>query len=421
MLRVRLHHPDRIYSGTQRRSGQVVADWPPSPWRIVAALTSGAHALNPQWRDAALAVLDRVSHTDPPVWHLPSSITTPLPSVWVPATDAQAPTRASSLRTVLNVGDMASGADDTRSKQQATWLRVELAHPCAFLDIALPVTPSEAKALAAAAQQVSYVGRAEHPAMLGVLTPDSHGNWRDHTAPGGRADTEQHTPTSQHHRWLPDQPGGTSLRCWNPDMLAVLTADHQRRYEHGQLGVPDHLKGRDVPYAPVSERAEADGWVALPLARPTWDVVRTLAAIPAPAGAVLPLLYGRRLVGLLCRDTETVTILRRHHQSWLAERASVQRTRNLFCGAARRWRSATPVVAHADRHVATAELASELADRDCPPQHLRVRPSDATCPVPGRAAWHTEMIFPEPVSGPLRIGHAAEYGCGMNRPAEDRR
>lgn len=412
MLRIRLHMPEHVYAAAVAPGSRAVPEWPPAPWRLAAALLAGASTLDGQQYSAARAALARLEQAEPPAWHLPPASTSRRPAVWASAVVPSSEKSPRLLPKVLDLPSAGSGMTDQRTKYPQYPVRVVTTEPTAWMDVDVALSGDELAALSEAALAVPYVGQATHPADLGILIPDEAGGWTDHTSPDGACHAEMAAPGAQHECWTPStRQDAVSVRCWCPGMLQVLDEDHRRRSSN-HTGVAEHLKGRTVHYAP-SRRRSADSWYPLGLQRPTRDVVATMQALPVEPGTVLPLVRGERLMGMLCRDAGTLLQLQHSMPDELASDDRVRRTAGRFLAAARRWRSATPVAAHADARVARAHLEQALAVLGDPSAVSLEPAARASQPVRGLATWHVDVTFAEPVRGPLRVGEGVASGAGV--------
>lgn len=412
MLRIRLHMPEHVYAAAVAPGSRAAPEWPPAPWRLAAALLAGASILDGPQCSAARAALARLEQAEPPVWHLPPASTSRRPAVWASAVVPDSVTSPPLLRKVLDLPSAATDISDQRTKYPQYPVRVVTTEPTAWMDVDVALSENELDALSEAALAVPYVGQATHPADVGILTPDGAGNWTDHTSPDGTCHAEMAAPGAQHERWVPSsRQNAVSVRCWRPGMLQVLDEDHRRRSSN-QAGVAEHLKGRTVHYAPARRRSTGS-WHLVGLQRPTRDVVATMQALPVEPGAVLPLVGGERLLGLLCHDADTLLQLQRSMPDEMANDDRVRRVAGRFLATAYRWRSATPVAAHADARVARAQLEQEFAVFG-ELSAMRLEPAErAAQPVRGLATWHVDVTFAEPVRGPLRVGEGAASGAGV--------
>lgn len=412
MLRIRLHMPEHVYAAALAPGSRAVPEWPPAPWRLASALVAGAATLDEPLRRTAWAALERLEHAEPPVWHLPSASPSSRIARWAAMTEPESAHRPGKLVKVLDLPAALPGVSDPRTKYQHFSVRVVTAEPTAWMDVDLDLSNDEAEAMSAAALAVPYVGQATHPGELGVLTPDRTGGWVDHTSPDGTCPAELAEPGAQHERWTPSQRrDAVEVRCWRPGMLAVLEEDHARR-EQNRPGVPEHMKGRRVPYAPTYRRSTSE-WRPVALRRPTHDVVGTVSSLPVEAGSVLPILRRDRVVGLLCDGPETLLRLQQSIPHALATDERARRTSARYLASAHRWRSATPVVAHPDARIARIHIEQELTKR-APLAELRLHPMpDAPQPVRGLSTWQVDVTFTERVRGPLSAGDGAASGAGI--------
>lgn len=412
MLRIRLHMPEHVYAAALAPGPRAVPEWPPAPWRLAAALVAGASTLDDPQCAAAWNAVERLEQAEPPVWHLPPASSSPHPAVWASAVRPEAAITPSQLKKVLDLSAAIPGKSDGRTKYQHYPVRMVTAEPTAWMDVDVALPNDEVDAVSAAALAVPYVGRATHPGEFGVLTPDGADGWFDHTSPDGTCPAELAGPEGQHERWVPSQRrDATPVRCWSPGMLQVLSEDHSRR-SRGHPGVAEHVKGRTVHYA-STRRRDPRAWRPVGLQRPTHDVVGTLGALPTEAGEVLPILRGERLVGLLCRGSDTLLRLQQAMPGALSGDDRIRRTAGRFLASACRWRSVTPVAAHADPRIARTCVEEGLAEFGAL-FDVRLRPTaNAHQPVRGLSTWHVDVTFAEPVRGPLRVGDGAASGAGV--------
>lgn len=407
MVRFRWYFPTRVWTA-ERHGGQV--DWPPSPWRLVAALLNAAETALPDGECAeARAVLDKLCHAPAPGWWLPPWWEQSVPPVWVPATDMPGRSPHDALEKQHNPALVAAGLPSSVSKGLEPQPRVELAHPCVFLDVELDLDSREVDVLAAAARQVGYLGRSAQHGWLGVLT-HSGGEWFDHTANATEIDPSMAVPGAWHEQYLPDEGGAFSARCWSSDALAVLDRDHDRRMRRGLAGVGSERKGRHIRYD--HSTSPETGWVPLRLARSSRDVpqvMRTLAAVrPAGAGREVPVLRGSRLVGVLVDGTEHVLAAHTARPEWWSDGTPPGWRRVLDSGHV--WSTDRPVAHVPSERAAHAALSREL------PGHLSLSHAGA-CPTrPELALWHCHWIAGQPHTGPVRAGMALDDGYGLLTP-----
>lgn len=414
MLRIRLHMPEYVYAASLAPAPRAAPEWPPAPWRIAAALLAGAATLEESSWMQARAALARLEQAEPPTWWLPPEAASSSPrQVWAAMVAPDSDTKPRDVAKVLDLSAAVADMADHRTKYPQLPVRVSVSAPTAWMDVDVTLSEVEVDALSMAALAVPYVGQSTHPAELGVLTPDETGGWRDHTSPDGTCPEELATPGDQHLRWTPsNRPDAVPVRCWAPGMLQVLDEDHHRRSEN-RVGVAPRSKGRTVHYASTRRRDPGE-WRLVGLRRPTRDVVATLQAVPAPAGAVLPIIARDRLVGLLCAGPEMV--LRAHQalpDSIDSADHRIQRAADRFQIAAHRWRSATPVAAHPDGRVARAQLQAELGELGRVSQVQLHAAGPVPHPVRGLSMWHVDVQFVDPLRGPLRCGAGADSGAGV--------
>lgn len=413
MLRIRLHNPHRIWTAAVRTGGRVVPEWPPAPWRLVAALTAGAHRLDEATCSQARAVLARIAACEQPSMWLPGAYRQEMPDTFVPAAFIDNAPRQP-VGKLAERGLAVAGLDDVRTKKALSSARMEWDHPCVFVDVPIELDETETAVLADAARRVGYVGRATHPINVGILTPGASG-WVDHTSADGLCDAEQIGPGAGHTAWSPVEHEGAQVRGWTAGMLEVLDEDHDQRYRRGLPGVANGVKGTTVGYAPRTGRRRPSGWVPVGLARPTTDVAgvtgRVNTARPVGTDPAVPMLRGRRLVGLLFADHEAAAAAQRAAPDLLTGESPPGGVLARQFGPSTTWSTDTPIVAHPDRRLAQAEIAAVLAERGITAM-VQLTPVSPSHTHPGMHLWRALLTADEAITGPVRLGPGAEQGDG---------
>ncbi|MFR9753500.1 hypothetical protein ACL02S_21035 [Nocardia sp. 004] len=402
MIRVRLFNPGLLWTAAHKNSRRIEAQWPPSPWTVLAALVAGAHATDdPGPARAAIARL--AAAADPEMW-LPDVHYHRARGVFVGKTGPQG---AEKHWVLLDASRAVAGLTDRRTKHQWFTVGAEWTHPCAFLDFPVVLDDEQVSALAAAALAVPYVGRATDCVMLGVLTPSSDG-WVDHTSGDGRVDQELAGPGVVHERWQPvDRPG--PVRAATPDLLDVLDLCHNRRYRLGLPGLPDHVKGRGVTYV----RCDRDGGPAstrvvllLSKGRTQQEVMAALSGSPLLLGGHKPW-----AVSFESRDDATAAA-GAAPELFRDGQPHIRHVDRYYGRPASSWISVVPVVAHPDRRIAEHEIAAGLAENGLTGSVQVSRPGGPCPELPHLTLWRARIGLDDLHVGPLRVGHGQQYGYG---------
>lgn len=238
MIRVTARFWGRTYTGALQAGGRASAEWPPSPYRLVAALLSGAHQHDGQTLAAARGALEQVVATTAPVIHAPEAHRFVMPSNYAPMTgfmDGVA-NQFSALRpTMLNGKDTVHQA------------RMVLSGTDVAFDVDVDLDEEQLAALDRAASAVAYLGRSTHPAELSVdrIDPDT----------AGPPDTT---------RMIPVEDGDFEVRGWVESTIADLDRLHAA-YVHYLPATPQWGRGTPMRYDVADAPAGAGGFEIVPL------------------------------------------------------------------------------------------------------------------------------------------------------------
>lgn len=425
MLRLRLTSPTRVWTAAIRHGRTAEVEWPPAPFRALAALVAGAHALRDDADTAAArAAIARIAACPPPLMWLPDMLVHTVPESYVAGTVidwAKKPPK------IFDLSLAVPGADDKRTKHLQHTVRCEWDHPCAFLDVDVDLEADELEALARAASAVPYVGRSTHPVEIGVVIfgPDGRPGL---LAPDGGADVSFLEPGDAHQRWFPTElRAGAQTRCWTPEILTVLDEDHDARMHRGLRGLPDTVKGQPVSYV-RGRRRDATGWVSLSLARKRRDALSLMASLattnPTTAADALPVMAGSSVVAVLVDGDDAAVAAVTHHPDVFRGSGSKHPAVRRVEAVGRTWSTDLPAVAHPDQRVANAELAAELDTLFG--EGTRVTSMRKLGPVidieelSGYERWAVTFTTSTGVAGPVRIGAGSRYGAGVCSPVRGR-
>lgn len=426
MIRLTVSWWQGVYTGT---AGDGRPEWPPAPYRLYAALVSGAHrgtAAQTTRERSALRKLSR--HQIAAVW-VPEHRSVTLPIRFVPSTSLPAwgATKEPNLEGLLDQSLVLANVD-RRSKAEWAEARTVLAVPDVHIDVddtADPLSDDDLAALRDAARRVPYVGRASHAAEM-TLAPTAGG-----------------APSGDHHRWH-EGPGGT-LRGWDEHTLDLLDREHAAVFVHKVPPSTPASRARQVPLPrPAAERRlRMQATVRFARAVNIPEVTRlvadahrlvashTWANMAPPRVVALPDIghgraSGRVLgIGIVSDDHDDA------HRLWglLTEpfdTVAPQRVKALFPrrwdDPATSWYSATPFVGHPDERVARLQAERDLAawtggdiDAEVTFSRRPHRPGQVPWPAPpgGAQQWWVALTTPALVPGPLVLGACREAGYGL--------
>ncbi|MEV7972786.1 type I-U CRISPR-associated protein Csb2 [Cellulomonas sp. NPDC089187] len=429
MIRITVTWWQGVYSGSD---GDSRPEWPPSPYRVFAALLAGAHAGEDEQTDRERTALRRLSRCSAIRIWVPEHRSAVLPARFVPSTSMPAWTTGTTEPKLDKVLDssLVFANHDTRSKAQVADIRTTLAAPDVHLDVEeepFPLSDEDLSALRNAAARVPYVGRATHIADITI----------------GRTDGTR--PSPDHQRWGTQRAPNEPLRVWDDHTIDLLDQMHEDVFTTHTLPLNRaSVAPRALPPA-TSPAARGDTWVAV-RARRRLSPTRTPAVLRAAHQAIhaawphdepsaliaLPDVGHQRAsgailgVGLIGANEETV---QRHAGALdidVFDPAAPGRTVALqqwrWTRRSAAWASATPYVAHADERVARLELARDLEahygdDLEFEAQFSRRPrlPGEARWPEPpgGRQQWWVAISTRSPVPGPLVLGACRDDGYGL--------
>jgi hypothetical protein len=207
---ITLHH-GRFDAGTD---GATVAEWPPEPYRLFAALRAGA---------AGLRLTSGQAAEDAAVAALRSLESTPAPIICVSFAELEShegfvpviPDFRTTNPHALDIGKMnnrikaSSFPEITTSRGQRFYQRAFPAVPKVIFDLdATELSDDDIDWLRRAASEVPYFGRSTSPALITVSTP------------GPRQDPAKNT-----HAYIPGN-GSRHLAVWAPGLVDALEDKH---------------------------------------------------------------------------------------------------------------------------------------------------------------------------------------------------
>lgn len=201
-----------------REDGSV--DWPPSPMRLLGALTAGAYAMGDPQRSLALAALDKVMGAPPPLIYASRKYDLALPATYAQKSglDAESKGNAKHVKDFL---DLSLVRMDTGSRILKPVDGVSLDAPVAVFEIEVVLSCDELAALTQAAGHIGYFGRSSDPAGLDVTVEPPMGI------------------NNQYLRRLVPIPTTTGkTRGWTPWSGKWLQSNHKRMFGGGQLPLP---------------------------------------------------------------------------------------------------------------------------------------------------------------------------------------
>lgn len=231
MLALRCVLPSGRYEASLDEDGLSGAEWPPHPWRLVAALCAGAARLGcgdgPGSRRAARDALVRLSCLDPPLIDTPKARERPGASVYVPISPPESALVSPSEK-ASSEGPSLAKAFGRGLKKEHPPLAAMLFSPDSAFTLWWPDADDAeelAEALDPAARQVPYLGRPTSLALVSVLA----------TPLPGTDDIFAQT----HERWRPSSGGAGSVAVRVPDetTLAALDVRWQRTLATGVKSV----------------------------------------------------------------------------------------------------------------------------------------------------------------------------------------
>lgn len=418
MIRVRIEFPDSRYTAVTDLTGgtgEVTSEWPPSPYRVVAALLAGASALPEDQRNRARGVLQLITEADPPViWTPESAEWTSLPARWKPSSLSPEEGKGI-LPDMITLGPR--GADRVNRAVFHSAERVVCGD--IYVDIPVKLTDEQVAILNRAALRVPYFGRSTHPSIMTV------------------SQTENDV-LPDHEKWMPGG-GEAILAGWTSETLTWL----DRRYRMQLDGRDD----RPTPSRDSSVGAVRIGYRSAGENLGGFVVTMRLAIARSPRRAAELMTEISRL-GLEAQAFPLVDLGHEHAQGMIrgvgvrgvsrvvVERAAAQvdsvvelnhlargaafLSHGRWTGRSPLWVSATPLVSHASELPAMLAVQSELAAK------LGVEPEVVLSREPmlagqvswpdtaeGLRQWFAAVRFPDSVAGPLMLGERTESGYGL--------
>lgn len=430
MIRISARFWGRVYTGAVPTGRGVRAEWPPSPYRLAAALLAGAHQCERQTRELARQALYRLVAAPHPVIHVPQARAFALPSTYAPPTGFSEPKgrfidQFTALRPRM-----------TKATGRVFEARMVLAGTDIAFDVDLELEDAELRALDGAASRVGYLGRATHPAELSV----------------DRIEAETVGP-AETRVMLPVADGEHQVRGWTAESIEDLDVLHEA-YLAYVPSIPPGLRGCRVSYAQMQGPVRVEGLEIVPLTKALADrgqVAGLLRRIHAGLGGtgmedvtVFPLVQ----VGH-SRSTGACSGIGFHHRSdlgmsaaaaWFTEQHVLGERSGRFtplqalmpgrwARPSRRWVSATPVPLHPDARVARLvaadlfEQATGVAPESVHASEHPVAPgSDAWGGVvsDGLRPWYMDTVCTEEVAGPIILSVSTDDpGFGVLIPVPE--
>ena len=198
-----------------RQNGTV--DWPPSPTRLLGALTAGAYGLDEDERDRALAALQTIAESAPPAIHVPHAYPLDLPGTFTQKSGSDTAGKGTG-KSVEDFLDLSLVGFDTRSRVLKPVDGVALQVPRVVFEIDAQLASEQVAAVRAAAWSVPYFGRSLDPAVVDVVedAPDLSSLTRLTGTPDTRGST----------------------RGWTPRSMDWYQINYERLFEAGDLPLP---------------------------------------------------------------------------------------------------------------------------------------------------------------------------------------
>lgn len=198
-----------------RENGTV--DWPPSPVRLLGALTSGAYKLPKESRGQVLEGLQAISESPPPLIYAPEAHGLDLPDTYTQKSglDALAAGTGKHMREFLDLSLVGlNAASSTRKPVDG----VALDEGRVVYEVDAALVPTQTSALRVAAWNVPYFGRSMDPASLELL--------------GRRPDV------SSLNRLLGTPTTSGMTRGWTARSMSWYQMNYERLFEGGDLPLP---------------------------------------------------------------------------------------------------------------------------------------------------------------------------------------
>lgn len=428
MIRLTVRFWDRTYTGAASVGGELLTQWPPSPYRLVAALLAGAHRCEAPVRDSARQALEVLVTAQPPVIHVPEYQRFPMPRSFAPPVGDMNPASGEAIQ--YQQGWMLS------RKQAVHEVRIVMADTDVAYDIEVELDSAHLTALEEAASHIWYLGRSTHPAEVILDEVEARPDPPDRTTalrPVGR--------------------GGNPVRCWTEATIEQL--DHSHASYLGRTpDQPVSMRGRQIGYGSLTPSKTVPGFEILPLA----DTATGRTAAIRLLQVATEHLADHELTGVqvfpLLRVGDTwstgecagIGLLDRSAGSRAAEAAAVIQTLETetfsefrkplralrpdrWTASSTEWISATPAPAHPDRRVAAmvlTESAETLTGARVVDLSLSESPilygsgAYAEDVQGGLRCWYAHMVFDRSVTGPVLLPSEGQLpGYGLMVPQSD--
>ncbi|MBB4134504.1 CRISPR-associated protein Csb2 [Gordonia humi] len=398
-------------------------EWPPSPVRLIGALLSGAHQLQSgDERTRAVAAIQDLSETPPPVIRAPNSVSLDHPSTY---TEKSAPPTskitANELKAFLDLTAL-SGLSTSSRTQKPTTGRL-LSAPMIVYDIG--DLPTETiTGLRLAATSVGYFGRSQDHAVVSI---------------------EVDSPVIEggiYERYIPEFSADGRTRGWTPGTVDWFDRRHDAIMLNPGRPLPSDAGAfRSLSYRPhgpgspasaAPAEAELTPVLFSRTIRPS-DVHRILRRLSADDTTEMfplvsfnvryPKCYGVAVRGHV---TDRLAAADRIHEE-LGSLTSEEPSNRLFeqysrMRPSRLWVTATPIRAFGHRFALADILASAVG---APVEVLAAdtRPLDAWQQkfpdldlTDGLSQWFVKFTTADDVEAPLRVGAELTRGFGLCVP-----
>lgn len=416
--------------------------WPPSPTRLLAALTNGAYqtySSHSSELERGLRSLQTLSESEPPIIFAPQTVALNMPPTYAPQT--WVPEKLSNSEQAIDMGFF----------NVANSLQYKPVDALALSDTHLVFTLPDSGLLEETitvlneiAAAVSYFGRSHDPAIITVEHVDA-----------------PFTPEWDHHIWYPSESGYGKHRGWLPNTMEWLNANFERIFSpEASISrlppLPPQGYTRTLSYSTrASVRLPEDfSVVALPYALENHRIPKLFrmfnTQLPAKRSyGLIPLTIsgsahadGRCVgVGITPRLNEQIRTQELAEASEVVSRMSPTTGRfrvntpgalnpRSWVGPSREWRSTTPYRGYPDirvvEHVLREEISSMFsmgitileAQKDPVAQwHSRWTSSVYE---DGFADWWLTFRCDEEITGPVALGASNHDGYGMFQPAQEK-
>ncbi|WP_236589176.1 type I-U CRISPR-associated protein Csb2 [Corynebacterium glucuronolyticum] len=411
------------FYGLSRFSGQTAdrkLEWPPSPARLFSALVSGAAIEN-----------------DPRVWNAIEDLEMqPAPTIYF--SEASNRVGFTTAPRSKRLDPLHSSASESKQEKQfreivgrfplpnysTTSNGGRLEHrsgakipflPKVVYELGAELDNEIVELLDRAASNVSFLGRSTDHATVQIGNED---------------------PPADLEKWVPGF-GPLELRVWGQGYLSALRTRFARddRSKHGKLPLPAHHK-TDVTSTLVSYRR------ANSLQIPQALDFRFGAKMPSQklgkvaeilAGVAIPYIseYDRKVAGCVAQldhPLEKNSLIEKIKKNLKLDVEKVRddtvQTRAIF-GSHTAWRSLMPIHGVPDSTVMRARIISDAYQKfDTVPVSVDLTPADQITQnertsifgprrSPGMALWHTRVVMPFDIPGPVRVGWDQDRGAGI--------